>query len=51
MITTLDELKTAAAGLPETDRARLAQFLLHSLDEGSDVDARRVAGPGRAPDE
>lgn len=39
MTTTLHDLKTAAAGLPETDRAELAQFVLRSLDEGPDLDA------------
>lgn len=40
MTTTLQELKTAAAGLPVIDRAALAKFLLHSLDDGEDADAR-----------
>lgn len=40
MASTLHELKTASAGLPATDRAELAQFLLRSLDEGEDADAR-----------
>jgi putative addiction module component (TIGR02574 family) len=40
MTTTLQELKTAVASLPVTDRAALAEFLLRSLDEGEDPDAR-----------
>jgi putative addiction module component (TIGR02574 family) len=40
MTATLQEIEAAAAGLPATDRARLAQFLLRSLDEGADADAR-----------
>ena len=40
MTTTLQELKDAAAALPLADRAELARFLLGSLDEGEDVDAR-----------
>lgn len=33
MITTLQELKEAVAGLPVDERAELAQFILHSLDD------------------
>jgi putative addiction module component (TIGR02574 family) len=40
MISTLQDLKTAAASLPVTDRAELAEFLLRSLDDGQDADAR-----------
>ncbi len=40
MISTLQDLKTAAANLPVTARAELAEFLIRSLDEGEDPDAR-----------
>lgn len=40
MTTSLQEMKQFAATLPVADRAELAQFLLHSLDEGSEIDAR-----------
>jgi putative addiction module component (TIGR02574 family) len=40
MSATLEEIKVAAAALPVLDRAELARFLLHSLDEGSDAGAR-----------
>jgi len=32
----LQELKSAASGLPESDRAELARFLIRSLDDGDD---------------
>ncbi len=34
-----ERLKAEIAVLPEEDRAELAQFLIHSLDEGADEDA------------
>jgi len=40
MIASLQELKDAAAGLPVGERAELAQFLLHSLEQGKETDAR-----------
>jgi putative addiction module component (TIGR02574 family) len=40
MTATLQQLKSAAAELPATDRAELARFLLLTLDEGEDADAR-----------
>ena len=40
MTTSLHEMKQFAATLPVADRAELAQFLIHSLDEGSEFDAR-----------
>jgi putative addiction module component (TIGR02574 family) len=36
---TAKKLRTALANLSETDRAELAQFLISSLDAGSDADA------------
>jgi putative addiction module component (TIGR02574 family) len=40
MAVTLQNLKDAAAALPVAERAELAQFLLRSLDEGEEADAR-----------
>jgi len=40
MTVTLQELKDAAVVLPAGDRAELARFLLRSLDDGEEEDAR-----------
>jgi putative addiction module component (TIGR02574 family) len=40
MAVTLQDLKDAATGLSAAERAELARFLLHSLDEGEAADAR-----------
>ena len=40
MSATLLEMKDAASALPIEDRAELAQFLLHSLDENDVADAQ-----------
>jgi putative addiction module component (TIGR02574 family) len=40
MSPTLQELKAAAAALPTSARAELAQFLLHSLDEPNEEEVR-----------
>jgi putative addiction module component (TIGR02574 family) len=40
MSPTLQELKNAASGLPVAERAELAQFLLHSLDDTDEAGAR-----------
>ena len=39
MTETAEGLKSQLALLPPPDRAELAHFLIHSLDEGSDPDA------------
>ena len=40
MVPTLEDLKHAASGLPANERAELAQYLLRSLDESSEEEAR-----------
>jgi putative addiction module component (TIGR02574 family) len=40
MSQSLQELKDASSALPESERAELARFLLHSLDDGEEADAR-----------
>ncbi len=40
MSPTLQELKNAASNLPAGERAELAQFLLHSLEEVDEKEAR-----------
>jgi putative addiction module component (TIGR02574 family) len=40
MAVTLQELKTAASALSVAERAERARFLLGSLDEGEEADAR-----------
>jgi putative addiction module component (TIGR02574 family) len=39
MSETAERLKTELAQLPPQDRAELAHFLIHSLEEGADADA------------
>jgi putative addiction module component (TIGR02574 family) len=39
MTETAERLKSALSQLSPQDRADLAQFLIHSLDEGADADA------------
>ena len=40
MSAALQDFKTATAALPVEDRAELAQFLIRSLDDGSEADVR-----------
>lgn len=40
MLLSLEQLKTAASGLPIAERAELAQFLVHSLDEREAAEIR-----------
>ena len=47
MNTTLEQLKNSLSGLPATERAELAQYLLHSLDgeeEGAAAEWLALAG-------
>ncbi|MBV9123257.1 MAG: addiction module protein [Planctomycetes bacterium] len=39
MSDTAEQLKAVLAQLPASERAALAQYLIHSLDEGADLDA------------
>ena len=39
MTETAERLKSELSQLPVEDRAELAHFLIHSLDEGADADA------------
>jgi putative addiction module component (TIGR02574 family) len=52
MAETLDELKGRLRTLPEADRADLAHFLIHSLDDGEgDVEAAWEAEAARRLEE